>query len=460
MRTKLFFLLSIISITANAQFTSPVQLDLDEDFNDSMAIGSAIEYDGDASDELLIFSINLGRFYIVDELDGNEVIVETIDSENYSTLKSARAFDADNDGDDDILVLSDAGFFLYTREDDDSLVEHDLPGANVFRTYELVDINEDGFLDIIALNLSNSLIRVYFSDGPASFKAPVLVTTACESAKDFTILTKNGTKGIVFPQNISDAIAYIPLYADESFGPLEVLIQNPLHIEVIEAGDLTGDGLQELVLASNDRLLYLLNQGNGSVGNPYIIKFIDDVRDILAEDVTADGMKDIIYQKDDFLDRVILFENVNDGFFFQSATFDGPNIQTIVLGDFDNNGMPDLAADAWRGSDRLGVAFNMIPGSQGINEENSPNQSPVSVDELSIYPNPVQNDFRLSGIDIFDDRTVDVTIFDVQGKTIKQYRGVSVLNEFDASDLEQGIYVITVADTLTGNRYSSVFQKM
>lgn len=458
MRTGLLILFSLGTLIGSAQFTSPIELDLDVDF-ESLAVGSSIAYDEDSADELLIFDISLAEFYIVDDVDGNASIIETVTSDSYSQITSAKAFDADNDGDDDILVMSNQGLFLYTREEDNSLVENDLPGTNFFRVFELFDVNEDGFLDIIGLNTSNSLIRVYYSNGPASFQASTLATNECQNAKDFTIVDDGVLRGIVFPQNTSNALAYVPFAGNQSFGEVEVLIENPLEIEAIEAADLTGDGSEELVLATNDRILYLKNQNDGSFANPYIVKFINDVRDVILKDVTGDEMNDIIYVKDDFLDRVIMFENINNGFFFQSATFDAPNIQTVVFGDFDNNGMPDLAADAWRGSDRLGIAFNLNPDMNGL-IENAFSNPDDAVDLPAVYPNPVVEQFRISNTAVFDDKSVSITIFDLQGRPVKQLTGVSVRNQFDVSSLKTGIYLISVSNDVSGRTQSMTFSKL
>lgn len=121
-------------------------------------------------------------------------------------------------------------------------------------------------------------------------------------------------------------------------------------------------------MVANELIFYSEIQGSNEFGTLIAINYIANDKDILVGDFTGDGANDIVYIKDNILYRGILFQNVSNGFFFQSQTFDAPNIQSVGQGDFDGNGMPDLAFDAYRGNERIGITFNFFTNMAGFSE--------------------------------------------------------------------------------------------
>jgi hypothetical protein len=73
-----------------------------------------------------------------------------------------------------------------------------------------------------------------------------------------------------------------------------------------------------------------------------------------------------------------------------------------------------------------------------------------------MYPNPVTNQGRVD-FTLLKQGTVDIQIFDLSGKAVKQYMGRSFpagdnTFSFEAGDIPGGTYVMTVN---TGDTYST-----
>ncbi|NMH28786.1 PKD domain-containing protein [Flavobacterium silvaticum] len=64
-------------------------------------------------------------------------------------------------------------------------------------------------------------------------------------------------------------------------------------------------------------------------------------------------------------------------------------------------------------------------------------------DEIQLFPSPANDNFKIAGIDRFDPSSTKITITDASGKRLKAYDKAQT---YDVSDLQSGIYFITVTD--------------
>ncbi|SFM90991.1 Por secretion system C-terminal sorting domain-containing protein [Algoriella xinjiangensis] len=63
--------------------------------------------------------------------------------------------------------------------------------------------------------------------------------------------------------------------------------------------------------------------------------------------------------------------------------------------------------------------------------------------KVSIYPNPVQDEFKLNLSQSYNSSKVQVTVTDLTGKKVKSFSGNETYN---ISELNKGIYILTVTD--------------
>jgi len=69
-----------------------------------------------------------------------------------------------------------------------------------------------------------------------------------------------------------------------------------------------------------------------------------------------------------------------------------------------------------------------------------------NIDFVNIYPNPAQNYIVVEFL--MDYETENIEILDIVGKTIRQITIESSITQINISDLEKGIYLIKVGETI------------
>lgn len=69
--------------------------------------------------------------------------------------------------------------------------------------------------------------------------------------------------------------------------------------------------------------------------------------------------------------------------------------------------------------------------------------SDLNKSKVSLYPNPVQDEFKLNLSQAYTASKVQVTVTDLTGKKVKSF---SAGEAYDVSDLGKGIYIVTVTD--------------
>ena len=77
-----------------------------------------------------------------------------------------------------------------------------------------------------------------------------------------------------------------------------------------------------------------------------------------------------------------------------------------------------------------------------VEEEQEPDPQANEKDmlpEVRLYPNPAKDNVMLSGLD-----NAEIRIFDMAGRLVRQYEGLSGLTELSVSDLHAGVYMLQI----------------
>jgi hypothetical protein len=220
------------------------------------------------------------------------------------------AFDLDNDGDLDVVLLENLGCGV----DPQQLFIHENDGAGNFTLVNIIDMpwppmevmatdtDGDGLLDLI---VGGRTITVLLGNGNLTFQPPDVQGLTEVPATDATLADLNGdgimdvAVGIPWNSNVYPALGVMlgngdgtfdgPVLYDASFSP------NLTMITSITTGDPDGDGDVDVMLgnyAAND-LSYFENNGDATFRPQYHIGAGNSTRDVHYADFTGDGAGDI-----------------------------------------------------------------------------------------------------------------------------------------------------------------------
>jgi hypothetical protein len=204
----------------------------------------------------------------------------------------------------------------------------------------LGDINRDGRLDVVAVG---SLTAVLLGKGDGTFQSPKLISG---TGTDAALGDVNGDG---YPDLVVVTAAGLQVRTNDqhgSFGTpsyLPFLQSTPVTAAVV---DINGDGFLDVVCA-NGSLVVLLGNGDGTVRDP-IVSAVNATNFAVA-DANRDGVPDIYYTGvvAGVSSAGVLLGN-RDGTFRQvTATAVGPSAQELALGDFDGDGVLDMAVSSF-----------------------------------------------------------------------------------------------------------------
>lgn len=208
---------------------------------------------------------------------------------------------------------------------------------------ELVDLNNDGHLDILEIN-DNAPHKIYRNDGLGNFTFHAEVAEV-SNARNVALgdLDNNGfIDFIITNRNQQNIICYNNGKLDFDCVKLQTTKNSTIDIAI---HDLNGDGLPDLVLANRDNIpneIYL------NKGERQFEKKLDfgtgtfETRSVAVADMNNDGMLDIVTGNINGA-NIIYFGNKNFTF-TETRSFGGDDTDTysIALADFNKDGLMDI----------------------------------------------------------------------------------------------------------------------
>jgi len=414
----------------------------------------AVENDGDQSRELLVLNETKDFVQVFDDLEADRASLEHVFTSDFTSPTQGDLFDADQSGKTDAIVLYEEALVIFLRDHSGDYSTLELGGSADVDHFELFDFNEDGVEDVIASSTQNQRVYGWFSNG-SGFGLRQTISTELSNLSKFAIVEESsGTllQGVIFSDQSGDVVN-LPYQGAELFGEeIEVLPSTLDHV-MFGVADVNADGLTDLILANDFGIFKSENDGSGNLQPEVAIDFESEINEFFIEDLTNDGIPDLVAYRTGQNDAVRFYENLGTGNFFLENAYSNNNVVSASVADMDNDGDADLVA-AVSNRNRIYLVKSKFPAPSNISIEQSVAESLTS--ELSIYPNPVQHSFRLNDVGSVGDQMVHLSLFDTSGKLVFQDQNISKYDEFDISFLPTGSYfaLLTEEKSRAQHRFS------
>jgi len=218
------------------------------------------------------------------------------------------------------------------------------------------DLNHDGHIDVVAVNPAHDTIDVFLNRGDGTLSTPPIQYFQ-NDVRWVAIADFNGDGipdlGVTSPNNNIDGRNEIHFYYGVGNGafstpPVTVFTGRPA-IQV-NAADVNGDGLPDLILTNHSRISVMINLGAGKFAPAVFYPAGPDVaRSVVVGDFNKDGAPDVAVVRNDRRVEVLLGQKNAQG--MPTGAFGPPVVvsQTSVeptygiAGDFNGDGNLDIA---------------------------------------------------------------------------------------------------------------------
>lgn len=275
-------------------------------------------------------------------------------------LNDIEIFDLDNDDDLDVIVNNQA-FVEIFRNDGSNTFTNLADNYTGSYAYGCIhgDWNNDGFSDLAIANNSSGGISIKLNNA-----GTLQTTTSFFSANAETIelcagdFNEDGFEDIVTANDNNGNITFLNGLGDGRFGSQALL--TGLQGGGLAAGDFDEDGDIDIVGMNEAQSAFSisLNNGDGSFGATqfYPIGFSAD--QVVVDDLTGEGHLDLITHS---VNGFLIWTGNGDGTFqsFDQIPSSSPasgGQRTVVLGDFDGDGMQDIAG-TFASANELSVCY-------------------------------------------------------------------------------------------------------
>ena len=268
-------------------------------------------------------------------------------------------FDADGDGDLDLLVTGYQGATLYENDGSGNFSEAGDAGIESRRQSAVAigDIDGDGAPDLVLAGLDGSRkpsTTLYENDGDGTFSAvgDAGLTDVDPAGLDVADVDDDGDLDLILTgedENDNDTATLYENQGDGSFVEAGESFESPSRAGSARFADVNGDGAPDLVLADQSSVLDATtlyeNDGEGSFSEDRYAG-IDDVNGQVGfADVDLDGDLDLVNTGDPGSSDpgVTFYENDGQGnFSVLESNIVGVSGASLSIGDVDGDNDPDL----------------------------------------------------------------------------------------------------------------------
>lgn len=254
-------------------------------------------------------------------------------------------------------------------------------------TTAVVDLNGDGYRDVIVLNSGEPSIGILLGKGNGLFNNMTRITGVCNTPTGFTVGSFNSNidtfLDIAVSCGGSDSIVVYTGRGDGTFNTPPTVISTAPNATIplaIVSGDFNKDGRLDLAIASTGGSVVATYTGNGNGGfaGEQIFNVGLSPNSLAVVDLDKDGNLDIVASNAGDNTLSVLNGDGTGGFGPQMTYGSGIGVVSIASADFNKDGWPDLAV-AVNGEDNVAIYLNDLTGLL-----EAPNTNPVGVGPTSL----------------------------------------------------------------------------
>lgn len=251
----------------------------------------------------------------------------------------------------------------------------------------VVDLNQDGYRDLIVLNSSEPSIGILLGKGNGLFGMMSRITGVCNSPSGLTVASLNSNTDAFLDLALScagsDSIVVYRGRGDGTFNTPPTVISTAPNATLplaITNGDFNRDGYIDLAIASTGGSVVATYSGNGAgaFNNEQLFNVGLSPNSITTVDINRDTYLDIAVTNAG--DNTLSVLNGNGAGAFAPQAIYGTGVGAISVGvaDFDKNNWPDLAV-AINGEDTVSVYLNDATGLLDAPSGNVVGIGPISI---------------------------------------------------------------------------------
>ncbi len=229
----------------------------------------------------------------------------------------------------------------------------------------LADLDNDNDLDVIAGYASGQPNYVYYNDGQGNFTATVPLTIG-NALSDTWGVAVGYLNQDTWPDIVASSKKQSAIYLNDGQGGFPVTPTQALGgpddpTTSVAVGDLNGDGRPDIVVGNDNapNAVYF-NDGAGHFAREPDWRFgneFESTKALALGDIDRDGDLDLVVANF-FAPNVVYFNDGDGRFSTEHATYLGTldnKTYSVVLADFDGDGVLDIVAGTWATSSDIGL---------------------------------------------------------------------------------------------------------
>ncbi len=252
----------------------------------------------------------------------------------------------------DVVVGHDVGVSVLLADGAGGLQPATVHNGHSASALATVDVNLDQHADVVALS-GQSIVTVFLGDGLGGFTGVQEVTVGDPNAADFELGDLDGDSFDDLAVVSGEAVLTVTYHDQVSGfvpGPSSYPMGGISTCEGIGVGDVTGDGLEDVVLGrpfnSPTHLWLMIQDGSGGLSGPSTISTYDIPEPVAVQDVDGDGLEDVVVLHAGWL-RAGLYLQGASGLepeqLFEIPYASHYSSQGLALGDISSDSCNDLA---------------------------------------------------------------------------------------------------------------------
>ncbi len=298
------------------------------------------DFDGDGKLDVATSNLNSHSISILLG-HGDGTFEPAVNFASSANPKDIDVGDLDADGKQDLVVISglEAAIDIFRGNGDGTFgLSVTLAAPSDGHNVSVADLTGDGMLDMAAA-FPGASVGFFRGNGDGTF-AWYVPYVGGSSPVDLAVadFDSDGINDLAVANILQSSLRIVP-GATNGLDALKLVAIAGAN--VTRFGDFNGDGLDDFVAAASDGLRVRLNQGDGTFP-PFEFYPLAGVGTMILGDFNADGTLDIVIEQNS---DVSLMMGNGDGTFAAPVVFIfGTNPDKLLVGDFNNDAQPDVAA--------------------------------------------------------------------------------------------------------------------